>query len=399
MIAPNDDTRGLSATCERRADTMPRRTVDGDNGALATVPIPTHELTHRQLRTVAARSYFFDHKPIALKQLLLRHWFEIQALASESSNESIATRPVSNHSDGVLTQQSSMHDYDVKQQAAGSSVAQTQDGALLGSRTASLVSQQTTRPLTAPSTRGTHCHHCRRPRDVLRIFNRQVDIPNAPPSLRDVLLSTPASLNCNIEVKYPFMPKWDANLFLQTDAFEVNMFVDRVLEVVMSYAQEERHIAFSSFDPDVCVALACKQSRYDVLFLCDSSEEHDLKDYRSFYIEGSMQHACMHHLSGISINSVSLCRDKDRLVPQEPHQPAFAPAVHNSPGSSRTAGALGDLAVPTTPADRWATFDQDWGRCLVQSAHRRHLKVWTWGGSTRICTLRMCSAPIWRWMR
>ena len=79
------------------------------------------------------------------------------------------------------------------------------------------------------------------------------------------------------------MPKWDANLFLQTDAFEVNNFVGRIMFDLLNYGQDARDVAFSSFDADSCIALQCNQCRYDVLFLCDSDERIDLKDYRAFY--------------------------------------------------------------------------------------------------------------------
>lgn len=166
------------------------------------------------------------------------------------------------------------------------------------------------------------------------LIARRIDITHPVPTLKELLLRTPKALRLNIEVKYPFQPIWDENLFLQKDVFEINRFVDSILEVVFSCVEDERYIAFSSFEPDVCVALAAKQSRFEVLFLSDTAESEDLKDYRAYYVEGAIQFASNHKLSGISIRSSTL---------QE-----------------------------TQPCENY-------GALVIDAAHRRGLKVWTWG--------------------
>lgn len=163
------------------------------------------------------------------------------------------------------------------------------------------------------------------------LLARRVDITHSVPTLKEVFLAVDPSLRFNIEVKYPFQPVSDRNLFLRRDAFEINRFVDSILNVVFTYGND-RKIAFSSFDPEVCVSLVTKQSRFEVFFLSDTEESADLKDYRSFYLEGAMQFASCHKLSGISISSSTLQADS----------------------------SVSPLSI-------------------VEAAHRRGLKVWTWG--------------------
>lgn len=204
-------------------------------------------------------------------------------------------------------------------------------------------------------------------------MSRLVDLPDGIPTLRDLFLLTPSTLRLNIEVKYPFQPRYDANLFLQSDAFEVNGFVDAILRVVFEMAGEERDITFSSFDPNLCLALAWKQSRYPVLFLSDTQELRDLKDYRSFYIEGAVQFAASQYLSGICINARTLLSDAEAEalgsspVPEVRGSAAKGPVVADFFNSEEL------LDTPASPK-----FGHS-GAMLVEEVHRRGLKLWTWG--------------------
>eukprot|EP00796_Vickermania_ingenoplastis_P005174 gene5174-3721_t len=171
------------------------------------------------------------------------------------------------------------------------------------------------------------------PSPISSLLSRRIDINHPVPTLKEIFLGTPLDLRLNIEVKYPFQPVWDDNLFMQKDVFEINRFVDGILNIVFEYADDGRYIAFSSFEPDVCVALATKQNRFDVFFLSDTTEQEDLKDYRTYYVEGAIQFAYNHKLSGISIQSTTLQENED----------------------------------------------EDYGKLVVEAAHSRGLKVWTWG--------------------
>ncbi|KAG5464090.1 hypothetical protein LSCM1_00270 [Leishmania martiniquensis] len=204
---------------------------------------------------------------------------------------------------------------------------------------------------------------------------RVEDFPNGVPSLREVLEQTPPSLRFNIEVKYPFQPLIDSNLFLQSDAFEVNGFVDAILRVVFEFADGGRDIIFSSFDPNVCLALSLKQSRYDVFFLSDTKEMRDLKDYRSFYVEGAIQFATAQHLSGISMNAGTLLSPEDEAVlPQIPETPLRGSAERGPVTAELFHADDPQHAPPTVPPSFGA-----YGRAMVAEMHHRQLKVWTWG--------------------
>ncbi|KAG5490138.1 hypothetical protein JKF63_00257 [Porcisia hertigi] len=202
----------------------------------------------------------------------------------------------------------------------------------------------------------------------------RVDFPNGVPLLREVLEQTPPSLRFNIEVKYPFQPDWDSNLFLQSDAFEVNTFVDAILNVVFQFGGE-REIIFSSFDPNVCLVLSLKQSRYAVLFLSDTKELRDLKDYRSFYVEGAIQFAAAHHLAGVSINAETLLSPEDEAVlPHIPEAPLHGSAERGPVTAELFRADDSQHATPTVPPSFGA-----YGRAMVAEMHHRQLKVWTWG--------------------
>jgi glycerophosphoryl diester phosphodiesterase len=207
---------------------------------------------------------------------------------------------------------------------------------------------------------------------------RGEDFPDGVPTLRQVLEHTPPSLRFNLEVKYPFQPRWDSNLFLQSDAFEVNGFVDAILRLVFEFAEDGREITFSSFDPNICLALSLKQSRYDVFFLSDTKELRDLKDYRSFYIEGAIQFANAQHLAGISMNAATLLSAEDEAaLARIPESPIY--------GVAERGPVLADFfrseVNPTYDVASVPSFFGSYGRAMVAEMHRRNLKVWTWGGT------------------
>ncbi|KAJ1873090.1 atp3 gamma subunit of the F1 sector of mitochondrial F1F0 ATP synthase [Coemansia sp. RSA 990] len=92
-------------------------------------------------------------------------------------------------------------------------------------------------------------------------------------TLHDLFESLPPGVGFDIEVKYP-MPD-EADGVGMTTSFEINLFVDRILDVVYSYigcpahlrgdddavkpaSSLRRPIVFTSFHPDICVLLAHK---------------------------------------------------------------------------------------------------------------------------------------------
>lgn len=284
------------------------------------ISVPVHQLTEKQLQWVLKQSKHKENsKGTTLKDVLVRYWSDIltlaQSMVSKRTNqiEDIPTLSSKNGSD--LTLQSF-------------------------SASAALGEGEAGQPLSPPSAVFTPSCIDREGRGgkeyLCSLVKNRVDITHPVPKLKDLFLNTSTRLCFDIEVKYPFQPVHDENIFLQKDAFEINRFVDSILNVVMDYGGEERHIAFSSFEPEICVALAVKQSRFDVFFL--SGSDDDLKDYRSYYVEGAIQFASAQFLSGISISS------------------SFLQCSTDEKEDKNTAG-----------------------KRIVNAAHRRGLKVWTWG--------------------
>lgn len=210
-------------------------------------------------------------------------------------------------------------------------------------------------------------------------------IANHIPTLREVFEQTPETLRLILEVKFPIQPVADAALYLQTDHFEVNEFVTAILDVVFEYCapsrQPNRDVMFCSFEPDVCVALVLKQSRFHVVFLSDTEELWDLKDYRSFGVETAIQFAAAQNFAGVSICATTLLQDDvKRSIPKEADLRSWTQHIGEISGqrvptlTSET--VLQDLEAI---ASRCSTIDANKGTAIVNCAHRHGLKVWTWG--------------------
>lgn len=87
-------------------------------------------------------------------------------------------------------------------------------------------------------------------------------------TLAETLKSVPKSAGFNIEVKYPMIDEAEQDELTQFQ--ELNIYVDTILECVYDNVEEDRHIIFSSFHPEICLALNLKQPNYPVFFLTDA---------------------------------------------------------------------------------------------------------------------------------
>ncbi|XP_057290003.1 putative glycerophosphocholine phosphodiesterase GPCPD1 homolog 2 [Hydractinia symbiolongicarpus] len=120
------------------------------------------------------------------------------------------------------------------------------------------------------------------------------------PTLADVLKELPLSLGFMIEVKYPYQDlqtgKWELDHY-----FDRNVIVDAVLNVVMT---EERPIMFCSFDADICLMLAYKQTKYPVVFITSGeNDSYQYMDIRNRTRMIAVNFAMAHNFMGISIYS------------------------------------------------------------------------------------------------
>ncbi|GAN02496.1 cyclin dependent kinase [Mucor ambiguus] len=87
-------------------------------------------------------------------------------------------------------------------------------------------------------------------------------------TLAEVLKRVPKSAGFNIEVKYPMIDEAEQDELTQFQ--ELNIYVDTILECVYNNVQQDRHVIFSSFHPEICLALNLKQPNYPVFFLTDA---------------------------------------------------------------------------------------------------------------------------------
>ncbi|KAI8823103.1 Glycerophosphoryl diester phosphodiesterase family-domain-containing protein [Fimicolochytrium jonesii] len=90
-----------------------------------------------------------------------------------------------------------------------------------------------------------------------------VQLPFA--TLEDALKTVPTKIGFNVEVKYPNLQEAEQD---ELQNAEINVFCDRILDVIFSFAGD-RNIYFSSFHPEVCWMLSMKQNHYPVFFLTE----------------------------------------------------------------------------------------------------------------------------------
>jgi glycerophosphodiester phosphodiesterase len=131
-------------------------------------------------------------------------------------------------------------------------------------------------------------------------------------NVRDATAATltpciPIGLGLNIEIKYPVEKAVEWLSF--TSFYEINAYVDTILDVVFEHAQDRR-IVFSSFAPDVCTALALKQARYPVCFLTEAGKSKgEYSDWRCCSLGAALAFAEHEHLSGVVADSEPLFND------------------------------------------------------------------------------------------
>ncbi|EKF26251.1 hypothetical protein MOQ_010067 [Trypanosoma cruzi marinkellei] len=350
------------------------------------VPIALHQLTKRQLDVVTTETFTHMKDTNTLRNLILRHWNQILRVYRNRTRR----RYLSIHE---IQPPEGENDF-------ASCLPNESDASCREHQKDDVYNK--------------YLHHRQ------RILAQQEDVTNHICTLEDLFEGTPASLRFDLEVKFPFQPIGDKNLFLQIDAFEVNAFVDDILRVVFAYADQRqsvqdergcvterpRDVIFSSFEPDVCLALKMKQSRFDVVFLCDTEMSEDFKDYRCFgLVEGALQFSVFMHLSGVSILAASLCTREQMKIPSTrsisrlPRQPASLQAEiqqqegrqkdimdlrngnYNSHANTRTDEDVTDRrssSVDQREAE-WALFDCSRGKAIAAYAHAHKQLIWTWG--------------------
>lgn len=134
-------------------------------------------------------------------------------------------------------------------------------------------------------------------------------------TLEELFKKIPEDVGFNIEMKYPMLLESEQH-YMDTYAIELNSFCDTVLTKVYELAQN-RHIIFSSFNPDICLCLNFKQPSIPIMFLTDAGIE-DVSDIRASSLQEAIRFASRWNLLGIVSNATPfvVCPRLVRVVKQ-----------------------------------------------------------------------------------
>jgi glycerophosphodiester phosphodiesterase len=123
-------------------------------------------------------------------------------------------------------------------------------------------------------------------------------------TLSRMFAELPAHLGFNVEMKYPMLHESEEQE-MDTYAVELNSFVDTVLKTVYDLAGD-RHIIFSSFNPDICLLLSFKQPSIPILFLTDAGTS-PVGDVRASSLQEAIRFASRWNLLGVVTAAEPLC--------------------------------------------------------------------------------------------
>lgn len=129
-------------------------------------------------------------------------------------------------------------------------------------------------------------------------------------TLEDLFRKLPERIGFNIEMKYPMLHESEEHE-MDTYAVELNSFCDTVLSKVYDLAGE-RHIIFSSFNPDICLCLSYKQPSIPILFLTDAGCT-PVGDIRASSLQEAIRFASRWNLLGI-VSAAEPLINSPRLV-------------------------------------------------------------------------------------
>lgn len=129
-------------------------------------------------------------------------------------------------------------------------------------------------------------------------------------TLEDLFRQLPEEIGFNMELKYPMLHESEEHE-MDTYAVELNSFCDTVLSKVYDLA-ENRHIIFSSFNPDICLCLSFKQPSIPILFLTDAGCS-PVGDIRASSLQEAIRFASRWNLLGI-VSAAEPLINSPRLV-------------------------------------------------------------------------------------
>ncbi|KAG5924718.1 hypothetical protein E4U53_003390 [Claviceps sorghi] len=129
-------------------------------------------------------------------------------------------------------------------------------------------------------------------------------------TLEDLFRKLPENIGFNMELKYPMLHESEEH-DMDTYAVELNSFCDTVLSKVYDLAGN-RHIIFSSFNPDICLCLSFKQPSIPILFLTDAGCS-TVGDIRASSLQEAIRFASRWNLLGI-VSAAEPLINSPRLV-------------------------------------------------------------------------------------
>ena len=115
-------------------------------------------------------------------------------------------------------------------------------------------------------------------------------------TLEQLLTQLPESIAFNLEIKYPML--WEAqDRGMELYAMELNFFVDTILTTIFRLCGN-RNITLSSFSPEICILLTCKQQAFPILFI-NKAGSVPTGDIRAGSLQGAIDFAKAWDLAGI----------------------------------------------------------------------------------------------------
>ncbi|GBP11886.1 Glycerophosphocholine phosphodiesterase GPCPD1 [Eumeta japonica] len=143
-------------------------------------------------------------------------------------------------------------------------------------------------------------------------FDEDLEEHQPFPTLQDVLKVIDTHVGFNVELKWTM--ELNDGTFELNNPFDMNTYVDKVLEVVLKHA-DQRRIVFSCFNPDICTMVRNKQNKYPVMFLTVGKTEKypPYRDPRCLSIPAAVQNAVSADILGIVVHTEDLLRDPSQV--------------------------------------------------------------------------------------
>ena len=119
-------------------------------------------------------------------------------------------------------------------------------------------------------------------------------------TLEQLLTDLPESVAFDLEIKYPML--WEAeDRNMEFFAMELDFYVDTILIMIFRHCGN-RNITLSSFSPEVCIALACKQRTFPILMF-NKAGTVPVSDIRAGSLQGAIEFATAWDLTGVVVIS------------------------------------------------------------------------------------------------